>query len=407
MASFEYEALDARGRVRKGVVTAETARLARRELRQGRLVPIKLEPTSRARDAALSWAARVFAPRIGAADIMLMTRQLATMIGAAAPIEEAVHAIALQTESKALQNVLFDVRAAVSEGTKLSEALARHSRAFSSLYVSLVGAGETSGALGSILERLADHLEKTSLMRAKVTAALVYPLALAAVAAFVVLMLLIFVVPKVVEQFDSLGQDLPLLTRALISLSAAIKNYGLIALLAFVGLAFFARRELTKPTVRHRVDGFILILPVVGRVVRQHQVARLARTLGTLFSAQVPALDALTAAKATLTNAVLADGMTKVIAAVREGAGLSAALRQTRVFPPIVAYMVASGENSGRLDVMLDKSADQLEREFESVTALAVGLLEPGIIVCMGGIVALIIMAILMPIFQLNSLALM
>ena len=396
MASFEYEALDARGRVRKGVVTAETARLARRELRQGRLVPIKLGPTSRARDAALSWAARVFAPRIGAADIMLMTRQLATMIGAAAPIEEAVHAIALQTESKALQNVLFDVRAAVSEGTKLSEALARHPRAFSSLYVSLVGAGETSGALGSILERLADHLEKTSLMRAKVTAALVYPLALAAVAAFVVLMLLIFVVPKVVEQFDSLGQDLPLLTRALISLSAAIKNYGLIALLAFVGLAFFARRELTKPTVRHRVDGFILMLPVVGRVVRQHQVARLARTLGTLFSAQVPA-----------TTAVLADGMTKVIAAVREGAGLSAALRQTRVFPPIVAYMVASGENSGRLDVMLDKSADQLEREFESVTALAVGLLEPGIIVCMGGIVALIIMAILMPIFQLNSLALM
>jgi len=407
MAAFEYEALDALGRTRKGVVTAETPRMARRELRQNRLVPVRVTPAADSGQGIASRLPRLFAPRISASDIMLVTRQLATMISAAAPVEEALHAVALQAENKALQGVLFAVRASVTEGSKLSEALARHPGAFSSLYVSLVGAGEMSGALGPILERLADHLERTNRMRAKVTIALVYPSVLAAVAGFVVLVLLMFVVPKVVEQFDSLGQELPLLTKALIAVSGALTDYGLLALVTLIAAGFFFRRRLRQPDVRRHFDNAILRLPVLGRVVRQHQVARLARTLGTLFAAGIPALDALAAARATLTNTVLADGVSSVIAAVREGAGLSAALRQSKVFPPVVATMVAGGENSGRLDAMLDKAAEQLEREFESVTALAVGLLEPGIIVVMGGIVALIVMAILMPIFQLNTLALM
>jgi general secretion pathway protein F len=407
MAAFEYEALDALGRTRKGVVSAETPRLARRELRQNRLVPVRVSPAATPREGVMSRLPRLFVPRIGTSEVMLVTRQLATMISAAAPVEEALRAVALQTENKAFQTILFAVRTSVTEGAKLSEALARHPGVFSALYISLVGAGEMSGALGAILERLADHLERTGRMRAKVTIALVYPSVLAAVAGFVVLVLLMFVVPKVVEQFDSLGQDLPLLTKALIAVSGALSDYGIFALAALIAAGVFAQRALRTPDVRRRFDRAILRLPVLGRVVRQHQVARLARTLGTLFAAGVPALDALTAARATLSNTVLADGVSSVIAAVREGSGLSAALRQSKVFPPVVATMVAGGENSGRFDAMLDKAADQLEREFETVTAVAVGLLEPGIIVVMGGVVALIVMAILMPIFQLNTLALM
>lgn len=407
MAAFEYEALDPVGRVKRGVITADSARLARRELRQSKLVPLKLEPAISARNEAATWLSRLNTPRVSASDIMLMTRQLATMVSAAAPIEEALHTIAMQTESKALQKTVFAVRASVTEGARLSEAMALHPSVFSALYVSLVNAGELSGALGPILERLADHLEKSGRMRAKVTAALVYPLVLAAVASLVVLLLLVFVVPKVVDQFASLGQELPLLTRALIFISSALQSYGLFALVLMCLGGFVARRELKKPTQRKSLDAWILRLPVVGKVVRQHQAARLARTLGTLFSAGVPALDALTSAKATMTNAVLAEGVGSVINSVREGTSLSVALRSSKVFPPIVSYMAASGENSGRVDAMLDKAADQMEREFEAATTIAVGLLEPGIIVVMGAVVALIVMAILMPIFQLNSLALM
>jgi general secretion pathway protein F len=406
MASFDYEALDGAGRVRRGVVTADSARLARRELRENRLTPIRVIA-----DAAAPAKGRekpIFrTARVGSADLMLMTRQLATLTSAAAPLEESLHTIAIQSDNKVLRTALLSIRAAVSEGQRLSDAMAQHPRIFNAIYRALVAAGELSGALGPVLERLADGLEKSERMRAKVTAALVYPLVLATVAAGVVTLLIAFVVPKVAAQFDSLGQDLPLLTRALIAVSEGVQSYGLFVLAAAVVGIVAAARLLRDPRMRLAFDGALLRLPVIGKLLRSLTAARLTRTLGTLTACGVPVLDAMVAAKATIGNRVIGDAVAGAAAAVRTGSSLSNAFRAAKVLPPVVVYMAAVGESTGRLDTMLEKAADQLDREFEGTTAIAIGLLEPGIIVVMGALVGLIVLAILMPVFQLNSLALM
>jgi general secretion pathway protein F len=407
MAAFDYEALDQQGARRIGVITADSARHARRELRQSKLVPLRVEAASTSRLDTSALLQRLRPPRISASELALFTRQLATLVSAAAPLEEALHTIAMQCESKPLQKTIFAVRTAVTEGARLSEAFRLYPNVFSSFYTSLVDAGESSGTLGIVLERLADNLETSGKLKGKVMAAIIYPCVLAVVAMAVVMLLLIFVVPKVVDQFASLGQDLPLITRATIGISWFVQVFALPAVVLAIGTGFLVRRQLAQPHGRLRIHRMMLNVPVMGRVVAQHQTARLARTLATLFAAGVPVLEALHAARATLSNAVLASAIERVAIAVREGSSLSAAIRQEKVFPPIVTYMAASGEGSGRLDAMLDKAADQLEREFESTTVVAVGLLEPAIIVVMGAVVGLIIMAILMPIFQLNSLALM
>jgi len=401
MPAFEYEALDASGGRRTGVISADTARMARRQLRESRLMPVKISSASETR--TLNWR-RTRGP--GVRDIMVMTRQLATMISAAAPLEEALHTIALQSDDKALRATLLAVRTSVMEGFRFADALTQQGKTFSPLYRALVGAGEISGNLGTVLERLADHLEASAKLRAKVIAALIYPLVLAAVAAIVVVILMVFVVPKVVAQFSDMGADLPLLTRALITVSDVMSSFGLpILALLMAGVAGFGwamRRE----TFKHRVDGVLLNLPVIGKLLRGLYAARLARTLSTLIASGSPVIDGLSAAKSTISNLVVLDAVAKVITAVKEGASLSSAVKRTGIFPPIVVYMSAVGENTGRLNVMLEKSADHLESEFESFTQTAVGLLEPLIIVVMGGVVATIMLAILMPILQLNTLAL-
>lgn len=407
MAAFDYEALDQQGGRRIGVISADTARQARRELRLNRLVPLRVVETAPARvDARALWH-RLRPRRVSAPELALFTRQLATLVDASAPIEEALHTIAAQCHDKSLQQTIFAVRTAVTEGERLSEALRRHHHVFSTFYTSLVDAGESSGTLGIVLERLADNLEAAGKLKAKVTGAIVYPAVLAVVALAVVTLLLVFVVPKVVDQFSDLGQELPLITQVLIAVSWFVQVAAIPGLLLCLISAYAVRRYAANVQGRLRLDRLTLNVPVLGRVLTQHHTARLARTLATLFAARVPVLEALQAARATMSNAVFASAVERISIAVREGGSLSAAIRQEKVFPPIVTYMAASGEGSGRLDVMLDKAADQLDRECESATVIAVGLLEPAIIVVMGAVVGLIIMAILMPIFQLNSLALM
>ena len=408
MPAFEYEALDFKGAMRTGVVSAETARLARRELKQIKLVPVRIVPvkgptTRSGRQGLPAWLTR---RRVKPHSLMITTRQLATMISAAAPVEEALHTVALQAEDKAIRASLLAVRASVMEGMRLADAMARHDHVFGSLYRAFISAGELSGNLGAVLERLADHLEKTERLRGKVAAALIYPAVLSVVAAGVVAILMIFVVPKVVSQFDSLRQQLPLLTRALIFVSEALSAYGLAgAVAAILGAAAFAR-ALKRPAFRRRWDGFLLRVPVLGKLLRGLYAARLARTLGTLIAGGTPVVDGLSAAKAAVSNRVIAESVADVATSIREGASLSHALRRTNLFPPMVVYMSAVGENTGRLDAMLIKAAEHLEMEFETFTTTAISLLEPVIVVIMGGLVALIILAILMPILQLNSLAL-
>ena len=407
MPAFEYEALDPKGVLKTGVVSADSARLARRELRQIRLMPVRISPVAARTDRKFSLP--LFARRNGLkpAALMLLTRQLATMVGAAAPLEESLHTIALQADDKNVRAVLLDVRTSVTEGQRLADAMAQHPEVFSPLYRALIAAGEMSGNLAGVLERLSEHLEKTERLRAKVTTALIYPIVLSAVAMGVIIILMTFVVPKVIAQFDSLGQELPLLTRILVLVSESLSSYGLAMIVLLAAASFVFTRALARPAFRRRVDAGLLTLPVIGKLLRGLYAARLARTLGTLVASGSPISEGLTAAKATVSNLVLADAVGAVGISIQEGTSLSQAMRRTGLFPPMVVYMSAIGESTGRLDLMLTKAAEHLEREFETVTTAAISLLEPLIVVVMGAVVAMIILAILLPILQLNSIALM
>lgn len=408
MAAFEYEAIDFNGGTKRGVISADTARLARRELRRTRLLPVKLQPVTQKAGGSQglrpTWMSR---RGVKTSTVTIITRQLATMIGASAPIEEALHTIGSQAEDKVMRSTLMAVRASVMEGFKLSDAMAQHPQVFNPLYRALVAAGELSGNLGIVLERLADHLEKSERLRSKVLAALIYPLVLSAVAATVVALLMIFVVPKVVSQFDTLGQGLPFLTRMLIFISEGMNTYGLAILIILIAMGGVFTAALKRLAFRRRVDAAVLRAPVVGKLLRGLHAARLARTLSTLVASGSPVVEGLNSAKSTVRNMVLQDAVVEVITSIREGSSLSAALRRAEVFPPMVVYMSSVGENTGRLDVMLGKAADHLENDFETFTSTAISLLEPLIIVAMGAVVATIVLAILLPILQLNSMALL
>lgn len=406
MAAFDYEALDPAGRTRKGVISADSLRLARKELSRQQLLPVRLEPSVE-KPASGRLLERLTRPgQIGQKDLVLITRQLATLIAAAAPVEEALNTIALQSDKPAVRKTLMSVRTSVMEGRSLAEALAGFPRSFPPLYRALVGAGEQAGALGPVLDRLAGHLEKSRAMATKVTTALVYPGFLSVTALAVIVILMVFVVPKLVEQFDSFGQDLPLLTRIMIGASEAMQHYGLVAALAVAAASVAAARAYRQPAIRLKADRTLLALPFIGRLMREMLAARLARTLATLYASGTPVLDGLTAARRTVRNAVLGRALETVIGQVREGTALSAALRRSGAFPPMIVYMTAMGERSGRLDEMLDRAAQHLEQEFEAVTATVLGLLEPLIIILMGLVVGLIILSILLPILQLNTLTL-
>lgn len=398
MSVFEYSALDGRGRTRTGTVAAASAREARALLEQRQLVPVRLEPARQA-------AARAAGGRFTARDLALLTRQLATL-AASAPLEEALRTIGSQSDRRGVRRVVMATHAQVLEGYRLADAMAQQGNAFPPLYRAMVAAGESSGALPQILERLAELLERQQQLRARLAGALVYPAALAFTAVLVVAALMGFVVPKVVEQFDSMGRALPWLTRAVIAVSDAIAQWGWLglALLAVAGVAFL--RLLRREDFRMRFDGLLLRLPLLGRVLRDLHAARMARTLAIMLESGLPLLEGLSITARTVGNRVLRAATATMVTAIDEGSSLSSAMRRAGVFPPTLLYMASSGEGSGRLAPMLGRAADYLEREIDTVSAAALSLLEPAIIVALGGVVALIVLSILLPILQFNSLAL-
>ncbi|MBU2136895.1 MAG: type II secretion system inner membrane protein GspF [Alphaproteobacteria bacterium] len=399
MASFDYVGLDLEGRTRTGRLSAADETAAREVLERRRLAGIRLSPGK-----AKAGSAGLFGGRLDARSLALVTRQLATLV-AVAPLEEALRTIAVQAEKPAVRNALMGVHGAVLEGYRLSDAMARQGRAFPPLYRAMVAAGEGSGALPSILERLADLLERDQQAQSKVTAALVYPAVLAATALLVVLALMTFVVPKVVDQFESMGQTLPLLTRLVIGTSDAIRSYGLVMLLVLVIAGFVAGRALQRPEIRMKADALMLRLPILGRLTRDLHAARLARTLSTMIASGLPILEGLQITAPTIHNHVLRQATVDMAEMIREGGALSVAMRKVGVFPPLLVYMTASGENSGRVELMLGRAAEYMEREFATFTAVALSLLEPAIIILMGGLVAVIVLSILLPILQINTLA--
>lgn len=399
MAAFEYQALDATGRKLRGVISADSQKAARRELRRQSLTPLKLSPTRAKAGAGKSR----FGRKLAAKEMVLLTRQLAMLISSGLPVEEAVNAVSQSAEKPQTRTVLASVRAGVVEGRALSDAMAEEERSFSPFYRSVVAAGEDAGALGAVLDRLAIHLEKSQAMGRKVVAALIYPTILALVALSVIIALLIFVVPRVVEQFDTLDRTLPILTQVMIAISGFLASWGLIVLAGLVAAGVLFNRMMAITRFRRTFDRMALGLPVVGPLLRSVSAARFARTFATLANAGATVPDCLRAARETTSNLVVRDAVDEVMASVREGGSLSAAMTATGAFPPLMVNLAASGEAGGNLGTMFDKGALYLEEEFEAATTLALGVLEPMITIVMGGMVMLIILAIMLPILQLNT----
>ncbi|PWG01527.1 type II secretion system inner membrane protein GspF [Sphingosinicella humi] len=404
MSDYDYLALDTAGRERRGSVKAATVEDARAALGARKLFVVKLERGTGAATPPLLSRRALLRKKLTAKQLALFTRQLATLVQVS-PLEESLRTIARQAEQEMVRRVLDSVHGGVVEGRRLSEAMGRERTSFPPLYRAMVSAGESSGTLPQILERMADLLERQAEVRGKVMSALAYPVILAIVATFVVFALMIFVVPKVVEQFEDVGQALPLLTRIVIALSEFLGNWWWALLLALIGVGLLIGRALQDEALRLRFDRRLLRLPLIGRLIRDLHAARMARTLSTMVGSRLPLLEGLKLTTQTVHNRALRQASEEITEAIRTGGSLSAALKRAGVFPPLLVYLAASGEASGKLDIMLERAADYLEREFDSFTSAALSLLEPAIIVIMGAIVAVIVLAILLPILQLDTLA--
>ncbi len=405
MADFDYLAIDTRGAETRGHVAAASIDAARAALDRRRLYVVRIEPGAApaARGRPL-FGLELARRKMSGKQLTLFTRQLATL-SRVSPLEESLRTITRQTEQEHVRTIVAAVHAAVVEGRRLADAMAREPRSFPPLYRAMVAAGESSGTLPTILERLSVLLERQAEIRGKLLTAMAYPTILAVVAMGVVIALMAFVVPQVVEQFDTVGQELPLLTRLVIALSALITGWWWLILL-LVGVAAMAGwAALRQPPVRLAFDTWLLRVPLLGRLLRDLHAARMARTLSTMVASRLPLLEGLNLTAGTIHNRRLKAASDEITDAIRGGGSLSSAMRRTAVFPPLLVYLAASGEAAGRLDEMLERAADYLEREFDRFTATAMSLLEPAIIVVMGAVVATIVLSILLPILQLNTLA--
>ena len=397
MPAFAYHALDADGRTRKGVLQADTARAARASLRERGLNALDVSQVSES--AASGEGGR----GLSAAQLALLTRQLSALIGSGLPIDEALGALAEGSEGK-LRSRLVSLRARVMEGATLANAMAESPDTFPVLYRATIAAGEASGRLDTVLARLADYTESREALRSKVILALAYPILLTCVALLVVAGLMIWVVPQVIGVFEQAQQALPWATRVLIAVSAAVERFGLWLLLPPALLVVAGIAVARAPALRAGWQRWLLKVPVLGRLIRAADTARFSRTLALLVGSAVPLLEALNIASQVVGNATLRDALARVAVRVREGQGLARALEETGQFPPVALRLVASGEKSGRLDTMLFDAAAQQERELDTALGVATTVLGPGVILLVGGLVLFIVLAILLPIFSLNTL---
>lgn len=402
MGAFEYQALDDRGKQRRGVLEGDTARQVRQKLREQGWIPLDVDEI--AQRSSKTKAPLRLAGGANAAEVALITRQMATLIGSGLPLEEALQAVAQQSEKPKLKNMMTAVRSRVMEGHTLADGLGAFPRAFPDLYRATVAAGEQTGHLELVLDRLADYTEGRQHMRQKVQLALFYPLGLMIVAVSVVVLLLTYVVPKITEVFADVGQELPGLTVAMINISDFLRNYGLFLLVGLIGAGFAFAYGMRFPGFRRPVHNFMLRVPLVGRLNRSINAGRFARTFSILAGSGVPVLEALKIAAEVITNVPMREAVEEAAARVREGASISGALERTKQFPPMMQHLISSGEASGRLESMLERAAMNQEREIESRIATMMAVFEPLLILGMGGMVLLIVMAVLMPIFQLNQL---
>ncbi|MCK5877522.1 MAG: type II secretion system inner membrane protein GspF [Candidatus Marithrix sp.] len=397
MAAFEYIALNKTGNTRKGVLEGDTARQIRQQLRESDLVPlsINLVITAKRKQSKVV---------VNATDLALITRQLATLVRAGLALEEALRAISEQTDKAKLKSMLLVIRSRVLEGHSLADGLQDFPKVFPTVYRSTVTAGEQSGHLDLVLERLAEYTENRQYIRQKTLLALFYPALLSGVAILVVIGLLAYVVPQVVQVFDNINQQLPWLTLALIAVSDFLKNWGILVLFILVLIGIGVRYSLRFEKILLIFHLLLLKIPLISHLELGTQVARFTRTLSILTESGVPMLEALQITSQVMSNHLLRNAVEEATNKVREGSSLHNALEQSHLFPPMTVYLIASGEASGKLEQMLERAAIMQERELESLIGVILSLFEPILILVMGGMVLTIVLAILMPIFELNQL---
>ncbi len=401
MGAFEYSAVDSVGKIHKGVKSGDSPRQIRQNLRDQGLMPVSVEAVTgeESRRSAPRWRKK---PKT--ASLALVMRQLATMVKSGAVLGEALNVVSEQTDQVWAKKVFVGIMAHVQEGMSLAAAMAEFPEVFPDLYRATIEAGEHTGRLDLVLERLADYTEFRQHLQQKITLALAYPLLLSVVAVLVVVGLLGYVVPQIVTVFTNINQELPILTRIVIRLSEFFREQGLILFFLLIAGVIVSRLLMKNPGVRVKVHGLLITAPLVGRFMRGLEVARFARTYSILVASGVSALEGLKIAAGVVNNLVLKKAIEKAAQGVREGKTISKSLAATKVFPPMVIYLIASGEASADLAQMLDQAASSQEKEVEVMTGLATAIFEPMLILLMGGLVLLIVLAILMPVFELNQL---
>lgn len=402
MAAFEYQALDQRGKQKKGVLEGDSARQIRQQLREKGWMPLAVELTQSNSKEATSFLNR--GPSLSVAELALLTRQLATLIAAGLPIDESLKALSEQAGKQRITAMVLSIRAKVLEGYTLANALAEYPRAFPLLYRATVSAGEHAGHLDAVLVKLADYTEASHASRQKIKLAAMYPIILSIVAIGIVIGLLTYVVPDIVEVFIKNGQTLPGLTQSMLNLSYFIKDFGFYSLIAISIAVVLFLRAMRASQFQYRVHKFLLKMPALGGFIRSANTARFASTLAILSTSGVPLVEAMRIASQVATNLPVKESLEQATVMVSEGSALHTALAETQYFSPIMLHMIASGESSGELDNMLARTAAQQEEHLENTVTALVSIFEPLMLVTMGGIVATIVAAIMLPILELQQM---
>jgi general secretion pathway protein F len=402
MAVFEYKGVNSEGRDLKGIIDAETTKAATAKLKRLGVFPTEIVEERQKRLSKEIDFFRIL-ERVRPADIAIFTRQMATLINAGLPMIEALNAIAGQEEKAELKGIISGIMEKIREGSTFSDALKEHPRYFSNLYINMISAGESSGALEAILARLADYLDDQIRTRNRIRATLAYPILMTIIGSGVLFFIFTFVLPKVIRVFEDMHQSLPLITRILISATNLMKGYWWVIISLIAGTVFYVKRLLRTPQGRSSYDGFIIRIPVFGKIIRMMAISRFTRTLGTLLKSGVPALTSFDIVKNVVNNMVIAKAIEEARENIREGESISEPLKRSGHFPSVVTHMIAIGEKSGDLEEMLLRVSDAYDNEVETAMARMTSLIEPVIIILMGLVVGIIVIAILLPIMEMST----
>ena len=397
MGAYQYQALNKSGISCKGIIEADSERHARQLLRDQGLIPTQVMQNAKSVSSHRK-------DKLSAQDLSLFTRQLATLLAAGIPVEESLRGVSEQTEKDKVRRLIIGVRSKVIEGYALAQAMNEYPAAFPELYRSTVGAGEQTGRLDKVLEKLADYTENQQATRQKVHQALIYPILMIIVSMAIIAFLLAFVVPKIIEVFATSGQSLPIATKILISASAFIKSYGLFVLGIMIISYIAFKRSLSNPRIQYKWHQFLIRLPVIGYLVESVNIARYIHTFSILFAAGVNVLDTMRVGASVVTNVVMREALNQAAVRVKEGASISLSLKDTKLFGAMAIHLIASGEKSGQISPMMERAASHMDNEVQRVVDTALTLFEPLIILMMGAVVLFIVLATLLPIFSMEQL---